>query len=662
MTQCTGTTAVEVCEDRLPACVCAAMLIVAALIGPLAPPAKGATPLKVYAGDINDQAEADRGSPCDITITGARNGRFSGKVIVTSSQPIEGLKATLSDLKQDGAAIAASAVTVRYAVAWDDSIGNWHRPVGRDILLTVAPEGQTTIPVWVTVSVPAEAKAGTYSGQLTIAAAGADPVRVPVTLRVQDWTLPSPQNYATWIELVQSPDTLATEYDVPLWSEKHWAMIAQSMRLMSPTGSRTIYIPLVAETNMGNSETMVRWVVKADKAEPDFSIMDRYLDTAAENLGTPKQVIFYVWEVFVTPPDEDFMKRQRESKSYELDKFEARVAEGRKGVPVTMVDPPSGKTSKGFLPHYDTEAGKAVWGPFWRELRQRMAQRGLEGTMMLGVMSDWRPSESQVKALKEYAGDLPWTSASHHARWLFGTSKLGDRQLYGIATIGYTAVALDHQYTINPAHGRSYGWQKDILHAQYWRFQYFNTKSMVTIRTEPEANITGNQRGLARIGADFWFTIKDKRGRRVGTVTDRYPHSYWHSMNITGWLLAPGSDGPVGTARLETFTEGVQECEARIAIEKVLTNEKLRAQLGSNLAEKAQWILDERQIALWKGRGADDAAMSNGLVAAYRDLMAMQKTWDAKAGNDWFVASGWQDRNAQLYAVAGEVASKLGRN
>ncbi|MBN2584411.1 MAG: hypothetical protein JXL80_15225 [Planctomycetes bacterium] len=640
--------------------VCAAALVLACLAGPLAAQARAAGDLKVYGGDINDQAELDPGGRCEITITGTRNGTFSGKVIATSGQPIEGLKALMSDLKQDGATIPSSAATVRYAVGWEESIGNWHRPPGRDILLKSPPEGQTTVPVWVTVAVPKEAKAGSYTGQLAIAATGAQPIRIPVTLKVQDWTLPDPQNYRTWIEMVQSPDTLASEYDVPLWSDKHWAMIAQSMRLMSGTGTRTVYVPLIAETNMGNSESMVRWVKKGGGFEPDFSAMDRYLDTAVENMGKPKQVIFYAWDVFVAPPDEDFMKRQRDNKSYELEKFEARVAEGRKGVPVTIVDPATGKTTKGFLPHYDSPEGKAVWGPFWKQLRQRMAKRGLDKAMMLGVASDWRPSKSQLTALKEFTGDLPWTSASHHARWLFGTKKDGSRELEGVASVGYTAVALDFQYTINPANGRCYGWQKEMLHAQYWRFQYFNTQSMVTIRGEAEANITGNQRGLARVGADFWFTIKDKRGRRVGTVTDRYPQSYWHSMNVTAWLLAPGPDGPVGTARLETFTEGIQECEARIAIELALTDNALRNKLGKDLAEKAQKILDERLVALWKGRGADDAAMEHGLVPAYRDMYAMRKEWDAKAGNAWFVASGWQDRNAQLYTVAGEVTAKLG--
>ena len=62
------------------------------------------------------------------------------------------------------------------------------------------------------------------------------------------------------MELVQSPDTLAVEYQVPFWSEKHWAMIADSMRYMGEIGSRVVHIPLIAETNSGNEQSMVRWI------------------------------------------------------------------------------------------------------------------------------------------------------------------------------------------------------------------------------------------------------------------------------------------------------------------------------------------------------------------------------------------------------------------
>ena len=64
--------------------------------------------------------------------------------------------------------------------------------------------------------------------------------------------------------MIQSPDTLALQYGVPLWSDRHWELIGKSFDLMRPTGSRVVYVPLLRNTNQGNSESMVRWTKKKD--------------------------------------------------------------------------------------------------------------------------------------------------------------------------------------------------------------------------------------------------------------------------------------------------------------------------------------------------------------------------------------------------------------
>jgi len=115
----------------------------------------------------------------------------------------------------------------------------------------------------------------------------------------------------------------------------------------------------------------------------------------------------------------------------------------------------------------------------------------------------------------------------------------------------------------------------------------------------------------------------------------------------------------VGTARLEVFREGVQECEARIAIETALTDDALKAKLGAGLAQRAQDVLDERPVAMWKALGAPEADLQHGLVERYRDMYTMWKPWDAAAGNAWFLDSDWQGRTARLYAAAGEVQRAL---
>jgi hypothetical protein len=633
---------------------------------------QSAAGLRVHSSDIHDVTDADRGArPASVAIVGARNGAFSGKAVVVSSQPIQGLQATMGELKQATAAIPASCTTVRYGVPWDLTIGGWYRPKGRDILLEEPPaevppgrNGTAVVPVWVTVSVPADARPGTYTGRLTIEANGDRPMAVPVKLQVVGWTLPDTQDYRTWVELIQSPETLATEYNVPLWSDSHWDMIANSFRLIGQTGSRVVHVPLICHTNLGHSESMVRWIPRGENDyQYDFSIMETYLNLAHENMGKPKMVIFYAWDVYLKPPKEEVVIKEDDS-SYvrmEKEKQAARWALRGKGPAVTVVDPDTGAVDTVYLPPYPDPSSKALWQPLWSELRARMARRGLEANMMLGVISDIWPTKEEVVFLDRVSSGLPWASCSHHARWLFGSRPASGGELYQTASIGYTAVALDHQYTLNPAKGRTYGWKKPEMHGQYWRFQFFNTSSHPKIRHEGECNITGNQRGLAHIGGDFWYAVKTKTGKRAGTVAGRFPQSYWHSLNIGGWLLGPGPSGPVGTTRLEVFREGIQECEARIFIESTLLDEALREKLGPELARRAQETLDERHRAMWRGRGAAEADFQHGLVEKYRDMYAMAKKWDAAAGTRWFLSSGWQERTAELYAVAGEVERKLTR-
>ena len=206
--------------------------------------------------------DLDWGDPCEplrpIRLFGARNGRYSGKVIVGSTEPIVGLRAEASDLTgPEGRTIPASNVAVRYGFLWGTEMGLTRRdgvfsppyPEGPALFgaLTDAPPaevpvrrtrtpglGGAVLPVWVTVRVPAEAPAGLYSGTLRIAARGVNPVEVPLRLEVADWTLPDPQDYRTWVELVEVPDTLAVEYDVPLWSDRHFEPVSYT-HLTLPT-------------------------------------------------------------------------------------------------------------------------------------------------------------------------------------------------------------------------------------------------------------------------------------------------------------------------------------------------------------------------------------------------------------------------------------------
>ena len=618
------------------------------------------TAIRIWNSDIHDVDDKDLGGTPTISIASPRGGVFSAKVVAGGSGTIMGLKATASDLKGAGGAIPTGQVRVRYAVEWDQAMrGRWGRPKGEDVLLDQPPEEVPSgrMPIWVTVRVPKEAKAGAHSGTLTVEAKGNKPVAVPVKLEVLDWTVPAPQDYRTWTELVQSPDTLAVEYGVPLWSQKHWELTAQSLRLISGSGSRTIYLPLICQTNQGNEQTMVRWIKRGENQyDYDFSVLEKYLDLAAKELGKPKRVVLYAWDVLLTTPAARFTEPEANDSTWlkgEKERMRARAEQAKKGIPVTGWDPVTGKTDTIHLPLYTDPGSKALWGPVYKGIQERLANRGLEKAAILGMLSDWRPTKPEAAILDDLSGHMPWGSCSHHLRGAVERGTLG--KLDGGGDVAMAMIALDYQFVYNPENGRMYGWKKPHVQLHCWQArQYFNAGTLSTARQEMECNITGGQRGIGHIGADFWPCVRNKAGARVGTVTDRWPQSYWHSMNIVDTMLAPGPAGPAATVRLQLFEEGQQECQARIAIESVLTDPAKKERVGAELAKRAQETLDERHRALYRAKGAGDEDFAPDAANRKYLYLFLQK-WNAAKGNDWFVSSGWQKRTAGLFTVAGEM-------
>ena len=191
------------------------------------------------------------------------------------------------------------------------------------------------------------------------------------------------------------------------------------------------------------------------------------------------------------------------------------------------------------------------------------------------------------------------------------------------------------------------------LLADYERNRSLNSLAGTTWRQLGEYNVAGGQRGIGRIGADFWSVIKDSRGRRQGQVWARYPQSSRRNLDIYTAVLAPGPDGPVATTRYEIFREGIQECEARIFIEAAMADESLAEKLGPALIARCEKVLIARISPMFRGQ-------SNLQLDGHSwDFATSWRASDGIAGHTWFVGSGWQERSWKLYELAGEVAKKL---
>jgi hypothetical protein len=579
--------------------------------------------------------DMDYGDPVEqlnpIRVTGARNGAFSGQVVVSSDTAIKGLAATAGDLKLKGggAVIPAAALQVRYAQPGGFENGSDARyrtgEVRRFDPLAEVPPAEVPVyaktrgrapfgavqPVWVTVSVPADAAPGEYQGALTIRAEGQQDVVVPVEAQVAAWNLPEPTNCVTFVDMIESPESVALYYDVPLWSDRHWALMDRTFLHLGRAGNTTVYIPLICKTHFGNEQGMVRVVKQPDGTfKGDFTVMERYLDMATRRLGRPRVVCFYMWDHFA-------------GGGY----FSSKTDPAKwSKIPVSLLDPATGSVTELEAPSYADPAAETFWKPIADELVERMKKRGLEGSMMVGICSD-------VRAAKEVV-DL-WKKLMPGAKWVIHSHGL-EGQLYGVP-VGYSSTVWKTEFPRDPDAGRAYGWarnawnRKNMGYVTMFHRDLAFGYQLTQNRLLPENNIGGGQCGFGRNGADFWPGLKNDKGQKVRSLPGRYPQSNWSQLSVKTCFLAPGPDGALSTVRFEMTREGVQECEARISIEKALMDKAQREKLGEETAKRLQDLLDERiRAGLWG--------------------------W----GNyDWYVSSGWQARSAKLYAAAAEVAAKL---
>ena len=567
---------------------------------------------------------------CAIQLSAPLNGAASGQVVVYARESIKGPEARVSALKLKGArgVIPASAIQVRYALPTGSSKSR--RNVARFEGLSATPRAQGQVhPVWVTVNVPAAAQPGEYAGKLSVAGR-----EVPIRLAVSAWKLPDPTDFVTHVGIIQSPDSVAIQYQVPLWSQEHWEFIGKSFDQLAKVGNKTIYIPLICKTHFGNPESMVRWLKDGDGFKHDFTIAQRYLDLYIERVGKPRIVCFYVWEPFC-------------GRNY----FGKRSSKKPLPPSVSLLDTETGKVEMMEGSLQGTLEGEAFWKPVFNGLREMLTRRGLgDEAFMIGIAGDARPT-AEITAM--------FQRISPYARWVVHSHGKTDK-LSGVP-VGYLAHVWGVGSTPDPDTGdrygnkRHYGWKNEFLRTVFPRYggagfvlnpPLWSNAPLGVYREIAEATLSANLRGFGRVGADFWPVIKDQRGR-ARPISGRYPESGWGQLSVTtatGSVLDPGPEGAISTVRFEMLREGIQEAEARVFIEKALDDESKLARLGEAFANTCQDFLDDRIRYFLK-------TQKNPKKGELRE---------EGTGWDYFMTqSGWQDRSHKLFEVAAQVARAL---
>jgi hypothetical protein len=383
--------------------------------------------LQVWVPDIHHRVVSTEflppGEPPGIVrIVGTRNGTFAAQVAVGTDKDLAGLEVAVGDLKQvDGPGqLPASAVKVFGMVPFpadefNEKLGDERgldakfpslamlalfrkmqdssRPHVFDQITPKMPPAVPTgtcRPVWISLRVPPDAAPGKYRGAISVKAAGAGPISVPVEVEVFGWRLPDPGQFQTFVGCEENPYGVAKQYVVPLWSDAHFKLLEASLRHLGRIGGDWLNVPILRCTEFGNKEdSMVRWVRRADGSLAfDYTVLDRYLDLAVKNMGAPRVINFAVMHgntgagIAATPAEVNVWSER-----------------GTGATPMNV-----------SLLGGNKAAAEKAWTAFALSLQDHMRKKGLDKAMHFGYPHDREEDPDLRVLLARVTPDVRWTA------------------------------------------------------------------------------------------------------------------------------------------------------------------------------------------------------------------------------------------------------------
>jgi len=526
--------------------------------------------------------DADYGDPFEplgpIELLAPRNGIASGQVVVTAKAiipalsvmpvPVEinRLSGKISDLKSpEGAAISARAIRVRYAKPFGDR--------GFLALLDRPIDAAKIQAIWLTAKVPANARPGNYTGELTITGL-TQPVRVPVEVTVYGWKLGDPKDWKTWVNLLQSPESVAGYYKVPLWSRRHFALMERSFELMGRCGNDILGISAVRRNVFGDDPVLV-FRKQGNGYAPELKFLERYLELYNRRAGKPKFLVLHVWSYGMYQRGAG---RDGGDKEWRATTIPAVELQGEKLAPVE-------------LPIYGEPGTEALWQQAMDGLRKIVTKLGWpEQCILLGTAGDCWPHARTIHLFKKVAPYARWRAITHGSgvpRW--GKTDEERTQPNGMV-VGY----LELVRRITNRRPRVENHPTCCNARDCTRTDPFQYRSLPVLNT-----MSAGFDGFCWKGLDYW-TYTTPQGTQRSAL-----NAYVRFGNIVGstprTIAAPGPYGAVATVQYEILREGIQDAEAMLFIRETLNNKDLRGRLGGDLAKRCETVIEDMLCMLETG-------------------------------------------------------------
>lgn len=244
-----------------------------------------------------------------------RGEKVFAQAVVSSEEELKDVRLSVSDLRNGKSLIGAENIRLQFVsyVVSDlldttkygqcgsrEDKSKWGEVLVADVLdindsMTV-PAGRKQ-PVWMTVSVPSDARPGKYSGKLTITSSNAKARSLNVELTVADHVLPPARDWTFHLDLWQNPYSVARYENVPLWSDAHFEAMRPVMRMLAEAGQKSVTATIMSRPWNGQTEdafgSMVTKIRRIDGTWLyDYTIFDRWVEFMF-SLGIDRQINCY---------------------------------------------------------------------------------------------------------------------------------------------------------------------------------------------------------------------------------------------------------------------------------------------------------------------------------------------------------------------------------
>ncbi|AHF14546.1 DUF4091 domain-containing protein [Niabella soli] len=379
-------------------------------------------------------------------------------------------------------------------------------------------------PVWVSVQVPATAKAGSYEGTLTITAGKT--YRLKLKVNVLDRVLPPPSQWNFNLDLWQHPAAIARVHKVPLWSEAHFTQMRRYYTMLANAGQKCITASIVDEPwghqTYDDYPSLIRWTRKNDGSwRFDYSLFDKYISFVMST-GIKERINCYSmvpWKVAFRYYDEQL---------------------GRDTV---------------FTGKIGSDAYNAFWTPMLKDFTQHLRQKGWFDKTTIAM--DERPMEAMQAVIRLLKGiDKDWKIAlagEYHAEI--------EKDIYDYC------IASKHQFPDNILKERQ---QQGKLSTWY------------TCCTEKYPNGFTFSPPAEHVWIGWYTAAKNMNGYL------RWAYNSWveHPETDSRFRSWPAGDtyqvypGPASSIRFEKLIEGIQDFEKITVLRKAYTQKGAMGKLN----------------------------------------------------------------------------------